>query len=152
MEYRRANRDDVDLLVHNRIEFVTSIRKISDIEGFQSRTRQYLEEHIDKDDMIVFIAIDNNQIVSSCMVCIVQTVPKPSCPNGISAELLNVYTLNEYRRNGYAEKLIHMLIQEVKSLGVEKIVLDYTDMGLPLYEKLGFKPLHNQMQLSLEKN
>lgn len=40
-----------------------------------------------------------------------------------------------------------MLTQETKKLGIEKIVLDYTDIGLPLYEKLRFTTLHNQMQL-----
>lgn len=42
-----------------------------------------------------------------------------------------------------------MLIQEIKNLGVEKIILDYTDMGLALYQKLGFTILQNQMQLKL---
>lgn len=149
MEYRRANRGDVDLIVENRMEFVTSIRKIKDIEGFRNKTKKYIKEHIEKDDLIIFVAIDENEIVCSCMACIYRTVPKPSCQNGVSAELLNVYTLNEYRRNGHAEKLIRLLIKEVKDLGVEKIVLDYTDMGLPLYEKLGFIPSHNQMLLRL---
>jgi ribosomal protein S18 acetylase RimI-like enzyme len=149
MEYRRANRSDLDLFLKNRIEFVTLIRKISNIEDFENKTQEYLKEHIEKDDLIIFIAVDKNTIVSSCMACIYQTVPKPSCPNGTSAELLNVYTLKEYRRNGHAEKLIRMLIQEVKNYGVEKMVLDYTDMGQPLYEKLGFMPLQNQMQLRL---
>lgn len=99
MKYRRANRNDIDLFVKNRI-------------------------------------------VSSCMAFIFHTVPKSSSPKGINAELLNVYTIKEYRRKGYAEKLISMLIQEVKNLGVEKIVLDYTDMGLPLYGKFGFTTSH----------
>lgn len=147
MEYRRANRSDIDLFVKNRIEFVTLIREISNIEDFENKTQEYLKEHIEKEDLIIFIAVDKNTIVASCMACIYQTAPKPSCPNGRSAELLNVYTLKEYRRNGHAEKLIRMLIQEVKNYGVEKMVLDYTDMGQPLYEKLGFIPLQNQMQL-----
>ncbi|WP_195964657.1 GNAT family N-acetyltransferase [Clostridium cuniculi] len=149
MKYRRANRDDIDLFVKNRIEFVTSIKEINNIEDFKNRTKQYIKEHIEDDDLIIFIAIDKNRIVSSCMASIFHTVPKPSSPKGINAELLNVYTIKEYRRKGYAEKLISMLIQEVKNLGVEKIVLDYTDMGLPLYEKFGFTTSHNQMQLKL---
>lgn len=149
MEYRRAKLEDIDLFVKNRIEFITSIKEISNIEDFKNQTKQYIKEHIEKDDLIIFIAIDKNRIISSCMASIFQTVPKPSCPKGINAELLNVYTIKEYRRNGYAEKLLNMLIQEIKNLGVEKIILDYTDMGLPLYQKLGFTILQNQMQLKL---
>lgn len=150
MEYRRAKLEDIDLFVKNRIEFITSIKEISNINDFKNQTKQYIKEHIERDDLIIFIAIDKNRIISSCMASIFQTVPKPSCPNGINAELLNVYTIKEYRRNGYAEKLLNMLIQEIKNLGVEKIILDCTDIGLPLYKKLGFSISQNQMELKLK--
>lgn len=39
MEYRRENRGDVDLFVKNRIEFVTSIKEISNLQDFQNRTK-----------------------------------------------------------------------------------------------------------------
>lgn len=149
MEFRRANRADMDMFLDNRIEFVKSIRDIPDIEAFRQRTRQYLEEHIDKDDLIIFIATEENKIISSCLACIHQTIPLPSCLSGKSAELLNVYTIKEYRNKGYAEKLIRMLFEETKNRGVEKIILDYTDMGYPLYKKLGFKELERHMELSL---
>lgn len=149
MEFRRANRGDIDLLVKNRIEFVSSIREIRNIEDFKNKTKEYIIDNIDGNNLVIFIAADKNRIVSSCMASLFRTLPKPSCPNGISAELLNVYTLKEYRRNGYAEKILNMLIKETKKLGVEKIILDYTDMGLHLYKKLGFTEVCNQMQLKL---
>ncbi len=149
MEYRRANQNDVDIFVENRMKFVTSIREINDIDGFKNRTRQYIKEHIDSNDIVIFLALERGRIASSCMACIYHTVPKPSSPNGVSAELLNVYTLEEYRRQGHAEKLIGILIQELKKYGVEKLILDYTDLGLPLYQKLGFVAMQNQMQLKL---
>lgn len=149
MEYRRAHRSDLDLFAAHRMDFVSSIRKISDIEGFRAKTKQYIEEHIDKDDLLIWIAVDEGKIAASCMACIYQTAPLPSCPNGKKAELLNVYTLAEYRKQGHAEKLLRMLIQALKERGVEKILLDSTDMGLPLYQKLGFVQLESQMELKL---
>lgn len=149
MEYRQATREDVDSFVKNRMEFATSIRDISNIEEFENRTREYIYDHIEGDDLVIFVATHKDKIVSSCMASIYKTAPKPSCPKGITAELLNVYTLKEYRRMGCAEKLIEMLIKKVKDLGVEKIILDYTDMGLPLYKKLGFIEVENEMQLRL---
>ena len=149
MEFRRANRADIDTFLENRLEFVTSIRNISDIEAFKQSTRQYLHEHIDKDDLIIFIATEESRIVSSCMACIYQMVPLASCLSGKSAELLNVYTIKEYRNKGYAEKLIRMLFEETRNCGVKKILLDYTDMGYPLYKKLGFTELDRHMELSL---
>ena len=54
MEYRRANREDIDLFVKNRIEFVTSIKEINNIEDFKNRTKQYIKEKI--------IELDNKKI------------------------------------------------------------------------------------------
>ena len=51
---------------------------------------------------------------------------------------MNVYTRDEYRRQGVARKLVTMLINEAKERGVTEISLDATDMGKPLYITLGF--------------
>lgn len=65
------------------------------------------------------------------------------------AELLNVYTKQEYRRKGLSEKLVTMLLHELKEKDVQKVILEYTDDGLFLYRKLGFTEINHQMQLGL---
>jgi len=147
MELRRAKREDLEQFVENRLEFVTLIRKIEHPDEFCSRTKAYLEEHIDKEDLVIFIAVDQEKIVSSCMTCTFQTAPLPSCPTGKMAELLNVYTRSAYRRKGLAEKLIRMLLAELKENNVEKVILEYTEAGFPLYQKLGFTEVGHQMQM-----
>ena len=149
MEYRKATREDIDNIVDYRLEFVMLIRDIDNSENFRIRTKNYFEEHIDKDDLVIYLALDNHIIVSSCMACIFQTAPLPSCPEGKTAELLNVYTKSGYRRKGLAEKLVNMLLAELKQKDVRKIVLEYTDDGFPLYQKLGFTEIDHQMQLRL---
>ena len=149
MEYRRAASKDINAFVQNRIEFVTSIRKIKDIESFERNTKAYLVENIDSDKLIIFIAVDGDDIISSCMACIFETVPLPGCLNGKSAELLNVYTKEMHRHKGHSRKLLELIIEEMKKVGVEKIHLTYTEDGVGLYEKMGFSPLENQMQLKL---
>ena len=149
MEFRRATRGDVTAFVENRIEFLKLIRTIEEPEAFRERTLHYLIEHIDQDDLIICLAMDGNTIASSCMACIFQTAPVPSCPSGKAAELLNVYTKQAYRRMGLAETLVRMAIRELQLRGVDKVLLDYTDDGLPLYHKLGFTILPQEMQLRL---
>ena len=55
MEFRRANEKDIPALVENRLEFVQLIRKIENIDNVREATVKYLEEHIAKDDMVIFI-------------------------------------------------------------------------------------------------
>ena len=65
------------------------------------------------------------------------------------AQLLNVYTQTEFRRKGHATTLLNLLIEEIKKRDVKKIILDYTNDGYMLYQKLGFTRLEHQMMLKL---
>jgi len=48
-----------------------------------------------------------------------------------------------------AYQLLTKLFAEAKRLGVEKILLDFTDDGYPLYKKTGFEKLEREMVLKL---
>ncbi len=149
MDIRKVNLSDIDMLVQNRLEFVHSIRKIDDKEAFKRLTKEYFQKYLEDNSILSFVALDNGKIVSSCILCIYQTLPTPSCLSGKTGLLLNVYTLKDYRRKGLAYKLLSLLIEEAKGLGLGKIQLDYTDDGYQLYKKLGFKELDREMVLKL---
>lgn len=152
MEYRQGTRNDLELFLENRMEFASSLKELPDTAGFRKSTETYLKEHIDQDDLLIFLALDNEKIISSCMACIITTAPLPSRLSGKSAEVLNVYTLKEYRRQGHAAKLLNMLFEELKRRGIPKVVLEYTDDGFPLYQTLGFKDLDRQMVLRFDRD
>lgn len=50
-----------------------------------------------------------------------------------------VLTRPEYRRRGFAQRLMESALKRAEDLKVESIKLDATAQGQPLYEKLGFK-------------
>lgn len=150
MEYRQGTRNDLKIFLENRMEFASSLKKLPDADGFRESTEKYLKEHIDRDDLLIFLALENKKIISSCMACIITTAPLPSRLSGKSAEVLNVYTLKEYRRQGHAAKLLNMLFTELQRRGVPKVVLEYTDDGFPLYRTMGFVDLDRQMVLRLD--
>ena len=149
MEYRRATLNDIDTFIQNRTEFVTSIRNIPDIELFKKNTKEYLLENMYSNNVIICIAVENNSIAASCMACIFKTAPLPSCLSGETAELLNIYTKEPFRKKGHARKLLEMLITELRNIGVEKVLLEYTAEAFSLYKKMGFAVLENQMILKL---
>lgn len=93
MEIRKADLNDLDMLVDNRLEFVCSIREIANEHEFRINTREYLKKHLEDDSLLAFIVVDNGQIVSSCILCIYETLPVPSCLSGRAGLLLNVYTI-----------------------------------------------------------
>lgn len=149
MEYRQAKINDVPLFTENRWEFVNTIGKLDNEADFKARTEQYLREHLSQGDILVFVAVEGGQIISSCMACIFELPPLLICPSGKRAEILSVYTKADYRRQGHAENLLRLLLAELKKKGVGKVSLCYTDAGKPLYQKLGFVDLPHQMELEL---
>ena len=53
------------------------------------------------------------------------------------------------QRKGIAKKMLVLLIEEAKSLGVTEISLDATEVGKPLYESMGFMISSSSMTLNL---
>jgi GNAT superfamily N-acetyltransferase len=50
-----------------------------------------------------------------------------------------VLTLPEYRGRGFASSLLRLTIDSAKAMGIDSLRLDATDLGRPVYEKLGFQ-------------
>lgn len=149
MEIRRAQVGDINKLVDNRMDFEDKIKADVDKDSFREETRLFLKKHINDESVISYIAVENDEIIASSILCIYKTIPLPSCINGKIGLLLNVYTLEAYRRQGIAYKLLVKLFEEAKKIGVSKIELDYTDEGYPLYKKLGFKSCDRKMKLNI---
>ena len=149
MEIRRATIKDLDRLVENRIKFVSDIGEISSPEEFSESTRHYFKSHIEKDDLIIWLATDNNEIVATVELSIYEIMPTLSNMCGKTGYLLNVWTDENYRRQGLATKLLNNTIKDAKKAGVMSISLKATSQGRPVYEKLGFKMITNQMEIKI---
>ncbi len=50
-----------------------------------------------------------------------------------------MYTKVEYRHNGYARKVMNMLMDDVPNMGLSVIELNATESGYQLYKSLGFQ-------------
>ena len=54
--------------------------------------------------------------------------------------IFGVNTLPAYRRRGLAAQLVGMALEKGRALGLDQVELMATDMGRPLYARLGFAP------------
>jgi GNAT superfamily N-acetyltransferase len=149
MELKKAGIEDFGLLLENRVMVANIMRPIENKDEFREHTRIYLQKHISDGTILPYIALDDGEIVSSCILCIYETLPTPSCPSGKFGLLINVHTEESYRRRGLSYTHLSMLIEEARSLGVGRIQLTYTDAGYPLYVKLGFEKAGRDMILKL---
>ena len=61
----------------------------------------------------------------------------------------NVYVADEHRRRGVARQLMEALIEFARSRGMVRVVLAPSEMSVPLYTALGFRPANDLMRLDL---
>lgn len=146
---RQAKKTDIDQLTQIRLDFANLIRKIDEEEVFLQRTRTYFEKNLEQNSLISFLAVQDEKIIATVILCVYETLPTPNNQIGKTGLLLNVYTEDKYRRQGIALELMNRLIEEARNQGIGKIILDYTKDGYPLYKKLGFVELDKEMKLSL---
>lgn len=76
----------------------------------------------------------------------------PSFITGKTGTVLNVYTKPEYRKKGYAKKLMNMMLEDAKAENVSNIELKATEDGYSLYRSVGFEDVvakYHNMRISL---
>ena len=63
-------------------------------------------------------------------------------PSGVWGYLMNMYTLPEYRGRGICSRILTLLVDEGRQLGITAFELHATEQGRPVYEKNGFEIHH----------
>lgn len=141
-----AASDDLKHVIDMRIAYLKEINnKLSDKENnaLLKHLPDYYQRHMGK-DFFAYLAMDGDQPASTVYLLIIERPANLNFITGKTAILLNVYTYPEYRKKGFASVLLSMAVEDARKLNVSNIELQATEMGIPLYEKLGFKHKESQ--------
>lgn len=98
------------------------------------------------------LALTGEAIVAGAGLLLLDWGPTRGNPNPLRVRLVNVWTHENYRRQGLARRLVTGLLAEAKARGIGLVSLSSTGMGRPLYEELGFQAYPHEMLLKLEKS
>ena len=139
MEYRKTTKADIDLLMELRLEMLRKVNNLPDSYKYTDELIECSRRYFLEGDQTTTVAFDGNRAAGCASISYIEIMPTFSHPTGKRAHIMNVYTRDEYRRQGVARKLVTMLINEAAERGVTEISLDATDMGKPLYITLGFE-------------
>lgn len=102
--------------------------------------------------LFAFVAKDSGRIVATALLVLVEKPCSPSFLRGRIGEVLNVYTMPQYRRKGIATELMKNLMAFSKEQELDYIKLIATKSGYPVYKKLGFQEYvsdYTEMRFSL---
>lgn len=148
--FRKANENDINLLTETRIEVLRAANNLDESEDMsevRKETLKYYENCFKNNEHTAYLVFEGGKFVGCGGVSYYKVMPTFHNPSGISAYIMNIYTRQQYRRRGIAQKTLSLLAEDAKSRGVTRILLEATDMGRPLYEKFGFTAMKNEMEL-----
>lgn len=130
---QRATLNELDSLTELFDLYRLFYKQESNLEG----ARAFLKERLVKDESVVFIAYDENNPVG-----FVQLYPSFSSVSMKQSWILNdLYVKKSARNNGFAEKLIKMVINFAEETDAKGILLETGKENIPAqrpYEKIGF--------------
>lgn len=149
MEIIKATKKDIDDLMTIRLEMLREVNGLSDSYDYDESFIENCRKNFIEGNQIDILCLENNVPVACATLCYISMMPTFSHPTGKRAHLMNVYVKKEFRRKGIAKKMLGLLIEEAKSLGVTEISLDATEAGKPLYESMGFTISSSAMTLNL---
>jgi len=145
--FRRATINDIDTIIENRIEFLNEMQG-KPSPGKEPRVKKSLEEYFKKslidETFISWIAeYDHNAVGFSGMV-IREQPGNFEIPDGKTGYILNMFTIKKFRNNGICKVLFQKLIEDARSLNLNKIELHATEDGEPVYKQFGFSEPHDK--------
>ena len=158
MHLREASGTDISVMAaHHRKMFEEiwerkgehlDILKAGEIENaYAQKLKTEMESGICK----AWVIEEKGRIVSSGAITLVSFVPNPSDLSSQIAYLHSMYTEKSHRNKKCAQRIIHNVIKHCNSNGIKRILLNASDEGRPVYQKIGFRSAPDTMRLFIEQ-
>lgn len=135
----------LDELMKWRREVIANVFGTMADETLLEINRRYYMTHIPDRSHVAVVASCEGIDCGCGAVCFSEELPSPDNPGGKCAYLMNIYVREEYRNKGIAHRIVRRLLDLAAERGCDKIYLETTDDGRPLYQSLGFRDMTDMM-------
>ena len=146
--YKKLTVNDLDVFIKMRINQLREEGAKEDID-LEPALKDYYLRHLSDGTFISWLALDNDRIIGTSGMSIVEKPPYFGCPSGKIGLLSNMFTDPSYRRKGIAKTLLSKVIDEAKTQGCGTVQITASNMGVLLYSDYGFEKNENFMQYKL---
>ena len=96
-----------------------------------------------------WLAVEGERPVGMVNVAVFERMPHAGRPDAHWAYLANLWVEPDRRRRGIASALLSAGLDWSRAEGMERVVLNPSEMSLPLYRSLGFRPADDLLRLDL---
>ena len=146
--YRRLTDGDLDAFIEMRIRQLREEGATEDVDPVPA-LKDYYQRHMTDGTFVSWIALDNETIIGTSGMSIVEKPPYFGCPSGKIGLLSSMFTEKAYRRQGIARELLSRVVDEARERGCGAVQITASDMGVLLYTDFGFIKNNNFMQYKL---
>lgn len=142
MKFEKAIVNDIEQLTDLRTAYIQEDLgdvDVADFDAMREALPDYYSRHLNNDLHVYIARNDDGEIVSCAFLLIVEKPASPAFITGKTGTVLNVYTKPEHRHNGYAKKLMEMMLEDATKEKLSVVELKATDDGYQLYKTVGFE-------------
>lgn len=150
---RDAYLRDIEKIIEYRMKLLYELGKLEKEEGsakLRDATRSYFINKIQTGEFKVWIAESAGEIIGITCIQFIEHPPVYENIGGIEAHVMDVYTTPQWRGKGVATAILEKVIEFAKEHNAKRIVLNTLGTDRRIYEKLGFVPVTNAMELIVE--
>lgn len=142
INYRRANTDDIEILVDFRMRFLNELyNHPEDDESkiLKEELRKYFSKAIPANEFIAWLVEYNGKTIGTSGM-VIWRIPARygGLVSGRLGYILNMYTIPEARNKGICTRLLQILSREAQSRGIKYLHLHASKDGMNIYKKAGF--------------
>lgn len=148
VSYRKLTENELDAFIEMRINQLREEGAKEDID-LRPSLKDYYTRHMADDTFVSWLALDNEKIIGTSGMSIVEKPPYFGCSSGKIGLLSSMFTDKNYRRQGIASELLSRVVNEAKERGCGTVQITASDMGVLLYTNFGFTKNNNFMQYKL---
>lgn len=141
-DVREVGEDCADLLSVRRLWFP------HDDDEFEARFREWWAR--ERQHRYALVAYAGTSPVGMANGQVFSRMPAPGRPPVQWLYAANVYVAEPHRRRGLGRTLVQRLVDHAQEHAMARVVLAPSEMSVPLYRALGFRPADDLMRLDLD--
>ena len=143
---RTATVDDIPHIVDHRARMFREMGIPAEFEAMSAATAGWLRHAIPSREYLAWIAVtDEGDVAGGSGLIVIPWPPGPMSMDPRCGFVFNVYTHPEHRQQGLARRMMQAIHDYCRAEGIERVVLNASTFGKPLYEALGYVETNEPM-------
>jgi GNAT superfamily N-acetyltransferase len=136
---RQATTDDIPHLVTHREEMFRDMGIAAKFDDMRPAFDRWLRHAIPAKTYLGWLAeADNGAVAGGSGLIVIPWPPGPMSMDPRCGFVFNVYTHPSHRQRGLARRMMEVMHQWCRGEGIERVVLNASTFGHPLYESMGY--------------